>query len=234
MIYISSNNDRHPVTKTFTPLQYTPYNYTALHFTTLHPTTLHSTSLHSIQLHCTPLHYTSPNYTSLHFTTLHKFVQISPKSANSSKILGVRRMTWTKFCIQNPYNIRCHCKILSRHGDLESRIGVPAHYTVTSALHMWWAGRQHCSCPKMSRLSYVKVKLFVRLTKHHVVNIHAGAEAKLCPFLSLTLDVGEWPAVCPGRFPAGVEYPVYTVGWGVGLDAVEQTKVTCPDPVPSV
>jgi hypothetical protein len=66
MIYISSNNVRHPVTRTFTPLHYTcrqslllvytSPNYTSLHFTTLvdnhyfsftlHPTTLHSTSLH--------------------------------------------------------------------------------------------------------------------------------------------------------------------------------------------
>ena len=49
MIYISSNNVKHPVTKTFT---------------TLHPTTLHSTSLHFSTLHFLPL------YTSLHFTTL--------------------------------------------------------------------------------------------------------------------------------------------------------------------
>ena len=36
MIYISSNNIRHPITKTFT---------------TLHPTTLHATSLHLLTLH---------------------------------------------------------------------------------------------------------------------------------------------------------------------------------------
>jgi hypothetical protein len=50
VIYISSNNIRHPVTKTFTTLYYTSPNYTSLHFTTffdtalpfkLHPTTLH-------------------------------------------------------------------------------------------------------------------------------------------------------------------------------------------------
>jgi len=35
MIYMSSNNDRHTVTKTFTPLHYTSPNYTSLHFTTL-------------------------------------------------------------------------------------------------------------------------------------------------------------------------------------------------------
>jgi hypothetical protein len=34
MIYVSSNNVRHPVTKTFTTLHYTSPNYTELHFTT--------------------------------------------------------------------------------------------------------------------------------------------------------------------------------------------------------
>jgi hypothetical protein len=32
--YISSNNDKHPATKTFTPLHYTSPNYTSLRFTT--------------------------------------------------------------------------------------------------------------------------------------------------------------------------------------------------------
>ena len=37
MIYISFNNDRHPVTKTFTPLHYTSPNYTSLpsHFASI-------------------------------------------------------------------------------------------------------------------------------------------------------------------------------------------------------
>ena len=64
MIYISSNSDRHPVTKNFTPL---------------HPTTRHYTSLHLFshlnftQLHFTPLHYTCRHFTSSHlnFTQLH-------------------------------------------------------------------------------------------------------------------------------------------------------------------
>jgi len=34
MIYISFNNDKHPVTKTFTPLHHISPNYTSLHFTT--------------------------------------------------------------------------------------------------------------------------------------------------------------------------------------------------------
>jgi len=88
LICISSNNDRHPVTKTFTPLQYfsklhffpfktsrncTSLQYSFRHFTSshlkLHPTTLHTTSLHFSTLHFFPFK-TSPNYTSLHFTTL--------------------------------------------------------------------------------------------------------------------------------------------------------------------
>jgi len=40
MFYISSNNGRHPVPKTFTPLHYTSPNYTSLHFTTLVDTLL--------------------------------------------------------------------------------------------------------------------------------------------------------------------------------------------------
>ena len=40
MIYVSSNDDRHPITKTFTPLYYTSPNYMSLHFTTLVDTSL--------------------------------------------------------------------------------------------------------------------------------------------------------------------------------------------------
>ena len=54
MIYISSNNDRHPVTKTLTPPHYTSPNYTSLHFTTLVATSSHS---NFPQLHFTTLHY---------------------------------------------------------------------------------------------------------------------------------------------------------------------------------
>jgi len=51
MIYISSNNIRRPVTKTFTTLHYTSPNYTSLYFT---------------KLHFTPLHYTCRHFTSSH------------------------------------------------------------------------------------------------------------------------------------------------------------------------
>jgi len=52
MIYISSNNGRHPVTKTFTA-----FHYTCQHFTfvlKLHPTTLH---FFPFKLHPTTVHY---------------------------------------------------------------------------------------------------------------------------------------------------------------------------------
>jgi len=35
MIYLASNNGKHPVTKNYTPLRYTSPNYTSLHFITL-------------------------------------------------------------------------------------------------------------------------------------------------------------------------------------------------------
>jgi hypothetical protein len=54
MIYISTNNGRHPVTKTFTPPQYTSPKYT----------------LHSSSLHFSTLHFFSLNFTQPHFTTV--------------------------------------------------------------------------------------------------------------------------------------------------------------------
>jgi len=50
MIYMSSNNDRHPVTKIFTTLHYTSPNYTSLHYTCRH-------HFLSFKLHPTALHY---------------------------------------------------------------------------------------------------------------------------------------------------------------------------------
>jgi hypothetical protein len=61
LIYVSSNNDRHPVTKTLTPLHYTCRHHSFN--LKLHPTTPVSTSLISIE--------TSPNNTSLHYTCWH-------------------------------------------------------------------------------------------------------------------------------------------------------------------
>ena len=87
MIYISSNDDGHFFTKTFTSLHYTcrhfnfsNFNFTQLHFTPLHYTCQHFNFSHFnvTQLHFTPLHYTCQhfnffhfNFTQLHFTPLH-------------------------------------------------------------------------------------------------------------------------------------------------------------------
>ena len=77
MINISSNNFRHPVTKTFT----------ALHSTSLNLSTLHTIShLNFTQLHFTPLHYTFRhfssshlNFTQLNFTKLHyPLIRLNP------------------------------------------------------------------------------------------------------------------------------------------------------------
>ena len=54
MTYISFNNDRQPVTKTFTSLHYTSPNYIPLHNTSRHFTSSH---LNFSQLHFTTLHY---------------------------------------------------------------------------------------------------------------------------------------------------------------------------------
>jgi len=85
MIYMSSNNDRHPVTKTVTPLHYTcrqltpsHLNFTQLHFTILSfgltsfkfPTApVHLTSLHYYltSINCTFRRF-SPHFYSFHFT----------------------------------------------------------------------------------------------------------------------------------------------------------------------
>jgi hypothetical protein len=69
VIYVSSNNVRHPLTKIVT----TPRK-TSLHFTSLHYTCRHFTSSH---LNLTQLHFTSLHYTCRHFTSSHlKFTQL--------------------------------------------------------------------------------------------------------------------------------------------------------------
>ena len=83
MLYVSSNNVRHPVTKTFTTLNSTSLTLLALHFLSfkLHQTTLHypliwlnpiQISYRSISPHLTSLHCTfrlfSPHFCSFHFT----------------------------------------------------------------------------------------------------------------------------------------------------------------------
>jgi len=65
MICISSNNDRHPVPKTFTTLHSTSLHLSTLHFFPfkLYLSTLHYTSLPSalaeIHFNFPPLHFTS-------------------------------------------------------------------------------------------------------------------------------------------------------------------------------
>jgi hypothetical protein len=72
LFYISSNNDRQPVTKTFTPLHYNCRHFTSCHsnFTQLHFTTLHYPL---IWLYPTEISYRSisPRITTFHLTSLH-------------------------------------------------------------------------------------------------------------------------------------------------------------------
>jgi len=79
VIYISSNDVRHPVTKTFTTLHPTTLHSTSVHLSTLYflPSNLHPTTLHypliwlnPIKFPTVPLHLTSRHFTSLHFTVL--------------------------------------------------------------------------------------------------------------------------------------------------------------------
>jgi hypothetical protein len=51
--------------------------------------------------------------------------------------------------------------------------------------------------------------------------------------LDLGIDAGEWSVSCPGRFTPGDKAPCthWIGGWmspRVGLDAVEQRKMSCP------
>jgi hypothetical protein len=46
----------------------------------------------------------------------------------------------------------------------------------------------------------VKVKLSLRLTKHHAMKTYWGVEVYLHAFLTLELNGGEWSASLPGRF----------------------------------
>ena len=71
MIYISSNNDRHPVTMTSTPFNYACRHFTSSHlnFTQLHFTSL-SFGLTPFKFPIAPFHLTLLHFTSLHFTAL--------------------------------------------------------------------------------------------------------------------------------------------------------------------
>ena len=83
MIYISSNNVRHPFPKTFTTLHQTTLHSTSLHLSTLSSSLLNFTQLHftTISFGLTPFKFpTAPfHHTSLHFTSLHcTFRRFSP------------------------------------------------------------------------------------------------------------------------------------------------------------
>ena len=115
-VRLSSNNDRHTVTKTFTSLHYTSLNYTPLHYTCRHLTSshlnftqLHFTARHYTcrhftfshlnftQLYFTPLHYTCRHFTSSHlnFTQPHSTINV-----HSKKYIAIRNKnnkgTWTE------------------------------------------------------------------------------------------------------------------------------------------
>jgi hypothetical protein len=88
IIYLSSNDDRHPVTKTFITINYYcrhfnsfNLNFTQLHFTPLHYICRHfnfsnlktSLFLSTLQILHFKLHPATLHHTSLHLSTLHFF-----------------------------------------------------------------------------------------------------------------------------------------------------------------
>jgi hypothetical protein len=46
------------------------------------------------------------------------------------------------------------------------------------------------------------------LTKHHLVKIYGGSGDIAPPFLTLTLDGGEWSALTPAALPPRKEVPL--------------------------
>ena len=86
-LHISSNNVRHPVTKTFTILHPNTRNATSLHLSTLHFLSfkLHLATLHYILIWLNPIEISyrsiSPHITTLHLT--------SHKSNPSSVLRGI-------------------------------------------------------------------------------------------------------------------------------------------------
>ena len=114
MIYISSNNDRHPVAKTFTSIHYTCPHFTSSHLK-LHSSTLYNTLLHLSTLHFFPFK-TSPNDTSLHFTTLSFGLTRKPPNANKRRTSS------------GMYAMYCRCSTLQR---IEEKI---KHLEILSAM----------------------------------------------------------------------------------------------------
>jgi len=50
-------------------------------------------------------------------------------------------------------------------------------------------------------LNSLKVRLPLRLTKHHAIKIYGAVELHLHAFLTSSLDGGEWPSSNPGHLP---------------------------------
>ena len=105
MVFTSSNNDRHPVPRTFTPLHYTCWHFTSSHlnFTHLHFTTLHYRLiwLNPISI---PYRSISPHITTLHLTSLHcTFRRFSPQLYYLYFILG-----YLYFIFMYMHNNHCH------------------------------------------------------------------------------------------------------------------------------
>jgi hypothetical protein len=136
---ISSNNNRHPVTKNFTPLHYTSLHLSTLHFCPFkHPPTLHYTSLHLSTLHffLFKLPPTKLHYTSLHLSTLHFFPFKLPQ-------------TTLQYTSQTAHLAEPHLKFLPLHF-------IPHHYTspqVTSLLDDFRHTPIPFASPRLSLLS---------------------------------------------------------------------------------
>ena len=102
MIPMPSNNIKHPVSKTFSPLHSTSPNCTSLHFSTLHflPLKLHPTTIHYtvnwLKTTLISCRSTSPHFTTLHFVLL--CVGLTVPVATRSK-------TWV--CVRSPAGIAC-------------------------------------------------------------------------------------------------------------------------------
>ena len=152
MICISSDNDRHLVIQTFTPLttlyctslHFTTFHYTSLHFTplhciystSLHFTTFHYNLLHFTPLHCTSLHFTTFHYTLLHFTALHyislHFTALHSTSLHCTSLhfteLQCASLHFTKLYCTSLHFTTLHCTSL----HYNCRTGKPTLIFITS------------------------------------------------------------------------------------------------------
>jgi len=138
VIYMSSNNDRQPVTKTVTPLHYTcrhfissHLNFAQLHFTTLSfgltsfkfPTAqFHLTSLH---YYLTSIHFTfrrfSPHFYSFHFTPfIIAFITLFLKIWGLQKKVTASAGSWFQFLMilftkkYFPISVLCFLSLIFR------------------------------------------------------------------------------------------------------------------------